>query len=237
MRIEVMKLSSPQHADRFAALRSAPAPIAGTASACRWPQPAADEPTRPDIAWDLISRADAADRRWALGPWVTVDGRTLSPYDFVVSSNTQVLRRIAGTYGWPSLSLVGQTGSEAALRLALRVSGSDCSFLRTLLRFITTAAEHGEATWAQWAHLQDRISVLDDRPQQFGTQYRLDASPLEPELHPVTAPEQLDERRLSVGLPPLHATALTPDSPYPKACSCPPSSGTSCVSSSWCSPP
>ncbi|MFF1717254.1 DUF6624 domain-containing protein [Streptomyces sp. NPDC058268] len=210
-----MTLTSPQYTDHRA---PAPQPTRAMVRARRWPQQAAAEPTRPDIAWDLIARADAADRRWELPPATTVSGRTCSPYELLVSANTQVLRRIVGVYRWPGLSLVGQTGAEAALRLALHATDADHDhgFVRTLLRLITDAAEHGEATWAQWAHLQDRVSVLDGRPQQYGTQYRLDAPLLEPELHPVIAPEQLTERRLAVGLPALTAPAPPPALPHPE---------------------
>ncbi|MET8538309.1 DUF6624 domain-containing protein [Streptomyces sp. NPDC005065] len=216
-----MTLTSTHSVDH---LTSTPAP-AGRISE-QWPVQIAPEPSRPDIAWDLISRADAADRRWELVTSTASADRACSPYELLESANTQVLRRIVGKHGWPGLSLVGQTGSQAALRLALRANDAhhDHRFVRTLLRSITDAAQRGEATWAQWAHLQDRVSVLDGRPQQYGTQYRHGTPPLESELHPVIDAQRLNMHRLSVGLSPLAMPVSMPAVPHPEACPCPPSS-------------
>ncbi|QDN54117.1 DUF6624 domain-containing protein [Streptomyces sp. S1D4-20] len=159
---------------------------------------------RPDIARDLIDRAVAADRQWEFASTVTAAAPALSPYELLDAANTETLRRIVAQHGWPGFSLVGQPGSEAALRLALRVNEPhhDHEFVRTLLRLITSAAECGEATWAQWAHLQDRVSVLNGHDQQYGTQYRNSASLLEPELYPVADAQALASRRIAVGLAP-----------------------------------
>lgn len=135
----------------------------------------------------------------------------MSPYELLDAANTETLRGIVSQHGWPGFSLVGQDGCEAALRLALRVyePDHDHEFVRTLLRLVTTAAESGEATWAQWAHLQDRVSVLNGHDQQYGTQFHHGATSLEPELYPVADPQTLASRRIAVGLAPtLHPQAL-----------------------------
>jgi hypothetical protein len=166
---------------------------------------------RPDIARDLIDRAMAVDRQWEFAATITKAGPALSPYELLDAANTETLRRIASQHGWPGFSLVGQHGSEAALRLALRVyePDHDHEFVRTLLRLITAAAGSGEATWAQWAHLQDRVSVLNGHDQQFGTQFR-NASLLEPELYPVADPQGLASRRIAVGLAPTPCPQALP---------------------------
>lgn len=166
---------------------------------------------RPDIARDLIDRAMAACRQWDFASTATEAGPALSPYELLDAANTETLRRIVDQHGWPGFSLVGQHGSEAALRLALRVSEPhhDHAFARTLLRLITAAVECGEATWAQWAHLQDRVSVLNGHDQQYGTQFRIGSSLSEPELYPVADPQALASRRIAVGLAPTpHPQAL-----------------------------
>lgn len=172
----------------------------------------APAPSRPDIVRDLIDRVVAADRRWEFASSNTAAGPAYSPYELLDAANTEALRRIAGQHGWPGFSLVGQDGSEAALRLALRVyePHDDHEFVRALLRLLTTAAGCGEATWAQWAHLQDRVSVLNGYDQQYGTQYRHDASPLEPELYPVADPQTLAARRITVGLTPAPCPQALP---------------------------
>ncbi|MET7490281.1 DUF6624 domain-containing protein [Streptomyces sp. NPDC005538] len=190
--------------------------------------------TRPDIARDLIDRAVAVDRQWEFAPTVTEAGLAYSPYELLDAANTETLRRIAGRHGWPGFSLVGHPGSEAALRLALRVNEPhhDHAFARTLLRLITAAVERGEATWAQWAHLQDRVSVLNGHDQQYGTQFRTSSSLLEPELYPVGDPQALASRRIAVGLAP-HTPPAGPSRPSnPKLAPCPPDSRATCASAS-----
>ncbi|WP_331732720.1 hypothetical protein OG613_48470 (plasmid) [Streptomyces sp. NBC_00015] len=170
---------------------------------------------RPDIARDLIDRAVAAGRQWDFASTATEAGPALSPYELLDAANTETLRRIVAQHGWPGFSLVGQHGSDAALRIALRVyePHHDHAFARTLLRLITAAAECGEATWAQWAHLQDRASVLNGHDQQYGTQFRSSSSLLEPELYPVSAPQALASRRIAVGLAPTPHTQALPGPP------------------------
>jgi len=159
---------------------------------------------RPDIARDLIDRAVATDRQWEFAPAIAEAGPAYSPYALLDAANAETLRRIAGRHGWPGFSLVGQQGCEAALRLALRVyePHHDHEFVRALLRLITAAAECGEATWGQWAHLQDRVSVLNGHDQQYGTQFRTGVSLWESELYPVADPQALASRRIAVGLDP-----------------------------------
>lgn len=196
-----MTLAGPPQAGTSA---SVPLPASEPAAACQW-SVQAPAVARPDIARDLMDRAEAADRQWEFAPTTTTAeaGRASSPYGLLESANAEALRRIVGNHGWPGFSLVGQPGSEAALRLALRVyEPHRVGFVRTLLRMITTAVERGEATWEQWAQLQDRVSVLNGHPQQFGTQYRHGASLLEPELYPVADPQDLTARRIAVGLSP-----------------------------------
>lgn len=51
------------------------------------------------------------------------------------------------------------------------------------------------------AYLEDRLAVACGEPQRYETQLRPGADGLEP--LPIEDPEHVDERRASVGLPPL----------------------------------
>ncbi|MFD7016677.1 DUF6624 domain-containing protein [Streptomyces sp. NPDC059928] len=155
---------------------------------------------RPDIAKDLRERAEATEKQWAeLLPTLRGVPAEL-PHELLDRSNAQVLRRIVAAHGWPGLRLAGAEGADAALRLALRIT--DVPFVRLLLRLLCDAAQQGDATWAQWAHLYDRACVLEGLPQAYGTQTR---------THPVADAAGLGARRREVGLPPL------PDSPADSA--------------------
>jgi hypothetical protein len=64
------------------------------------------------------------------------------------------------------------------------------------------AIPHGQASALDAAYLSDRIAVHEGRAQTFGTQFDWDANgQMSPA--PVHDPATLDERRATVGLPPI----------------------------------
>lgn len=157
------------------------------------------EPRRPDIAHDLVERAQASRRfreQLARGR-LSAEERQWGVHQ--ERANSGVLRRVMGQHGWPGRSLVSEEGAEAAWRLALHAD-HEPPFQRLALRMLTDAVERGEATIQQWAHLHDRCQAATG-PQLYGTQYCRDRDGQVVRL-PVEAPENLDARRASVGLPP-----------------------------------
>ncbi|MFD7407991.1 DUF6624 domain-containing protein [Streptomyces sp. NPDC059866] len=161
------------------------------------------QPQRPDIARDLISRAERArdyHSRLARGLLSQSEIDMGRHHDH---ANAQVLRRIVGEHGWPGRSLVGEDGAEAAWQLALQADHL-ADFQRLALRMLATAVERGEAPIQQWAHLHDRCAVNAGQPQLYGTQHRRGPTGVDTLL--TQDPEHLDARRASVGLPP-HASA------------------------------
>ncbi|MCZ0975905.1 hypothetical protein O1L55_40900 [Streptomyces albulus] len=154
---------------------------------------------RPDIANDLCKRAVAAEERWAERLPQLPGAAASLPHDLLDTSNALVLRRIVAAHGWPGIRLAGAEGADAALRIALRIS-NDGPFVRLLLRLLGEAAQQGDATWTQWAHLYDRHCVLEGLPQAYGTQYRTISG--QAKLHPVADAAELAARRQQVGLPP-----------------------------------
>ncbi|MFF1712237.1 DUF6624 domain-containing protein [Streptomyces sp. NPDC058268] len=169
--------------------------------------PHAPGPSRPDIARDLLARAESARDGWRT-PAVQLTAMTQDELDALrnaAKDNAQALRHIVAKNHWPGRSLVGEEACQAALHIALHAD-HDPPFQTTLLQMLLNAARHGEATPAQWAHLHDRCLVNAGRDQDYGTQYwywpdgRL-------ELHRVADPGNLDTRRAKVGLPPFKETA------------------------------
>jgi len=70
------------------------------------------------------------------------------------------------------------------------------------LAMLLDAIPSGQANALDAAYLSDRISVFEGNPQTFGTQFDWDDNgQMSPA--PVRDPETLDERRASVGLPPI----------------------------------
>jgi hypothetical protein len=111
------------------------------------------------------------------------------------------LVEILDTHGWPGKSLVGDDGAEAAWMLALHTM-PDPEVLRRCLRLMRAAAAAGEAESWQVAFLVDRVSLVERNVQVYGTTIcrQADGSFGPPLLED---PDQVDERRRAVGLPPL----------------------------------
>jgi hypothetical protein len=161
------------------------------------------QPTRPAIARDLQERAESARTAWRT-PAVQLSAMApdeLATLRAIDRDNTLALRRIVAQYNWPGRSLVGDEACQAALVIALHAD-HDPAFQTTLLWMLHGAVQRGEATPAQWAHLQDRCLVHASQQQLYGTQYwyRPDGR-LEP--HRIADPEDLGARRSRVGLPPF----------------------------------
>ncbi|MEU5898762.1 DUF6624 domain-containing protein [Streptomyces venezuelae] len=163
-----------------------------------------DEPRRPDLARELIARADGSDAQRAKRVRDQLDAIQLGRGRHTEHANTAMLRRILIEHDWPGHRLVGLTAARAAWTIALH-SDDDPAFQRAATILLKRAVQAEDALVQHWAHLHDRALITNGHAQEFGTQHRLIASSIE--LCPLRAPESVDARRSSVGLPPL-AVAL-----------------------------
>jgi hypothetical protein len=119
----------------------------------------------------------------------------------VHSRNAERLGEVIELHGWPGRTLVGDRGARAAW-LILQHAIAFPQLMRSGLELMREAAARREASAAEVAVLEDRIRVLEGRPQMYGTQYDWDdhgeMSPL-----PIEDAGKVDERRLAIGLPRL----------------------------------
>jgi hypothetical protein len=116
-------------------------------------------------------------------------------------ANADWLAGILDAQGWPKRSVVGDDGAAAAVQLLQRAMGRP-DVQRKGLELLTQAAEKNEASIVDAAHFADRIAIYEGKPQIFGTQ--LDWGPdgqLAPA--PLDDSEKVEQRRRTVGLPPL----------------------------------
>ena len=156
----------------------------------------------------MVGRPDLRDRLLALRDHdqavrsrLAADGSLFQGYhpemQDVHEANATELQAIAAAHGWPTAALVGEDGAEAAWPVAQHAIGLP-DFQRACLETLRVS----DAPAWQAAYLEDRIRVLEGRPQLYGTQFDWDADGrMSPE--PIEDPDRVDERRAAVDLPPL----------------------------------
>jgi hypothetical protein len=118
--------------------------------------------------------------------------------------NAALLTRVFDAIGWPGRHTIGEDGAAAAFLILQHAIGSPV-LQRRGLALMLDAVPHGQANALDAAYLSDRIAVFEGGEQTFGTQFDWDANgQLSPA--PTRDPATLDERRASVGLPPMAET-------------------------------
>lgn len=112
--------------------------------------------------------------------------------------NAASMDEIISAIGYPTIDLVGQEASEAAWLIVQHSIGNP-GFMRKCALLMERDVRAGKVDPANLAYLLDRISVLEGRPQQYGTQFDWDENgELSPE--PVDDRTQVDQRRKALGL-------------------------------------
>lgn len=119
----------------------------------------------------------------------------------VHDENAALLGRVFDAIGWPGRHVLGEDGARAAFLILQHAIGHP-DLQRRGLALMLEAIPLGQANALDAAYLSDRIAVFEGREQTFGTQFDWDANgQLSPA--PVRDPASLEERRASVGLPPI----------------------------------
>jgi hypothetical protein len=113
-------------------------------------------------------------------------------------ANAQELRSVIQKHGWPDEALVGPAGAEAAWLIAQHSIGEP-DFMRRCRVLLHEASSLGRVPRWQFAYIDDRIRVLEGKPQRFGTQIEL--RPDGPRVHELEDASQVDARRKGAGLP------------------------------------
>lgn len=114
--------------------------------------------------------------------------------------NYSKLQNLIEKFGWPKYSKVGKLAADAPL-LVINHHESD-SIRKKYLPIIRQTCIDGEGSCMEYAKIQDRILVNDNKPQMYGMQFRYNSNRnLEP--FPIVDPEFVDKRRKEIGLEPL----------------------------------
>lgn len=110
------------------------------------------------------------------------------------AANLIALKEIVATCGWPAT----KTASHAAW-LLVQHADSDIPFQQQARALLETAVQRGIGAPRDLAYLADRIATNQGRPQEYGTQFtQSDRCHLE--MLPVDSVEQVNRRRLAIGL-------------------------------------
>lgn len=115
------------------------------------------------------------------------------------ADNTKWLKGVVEKHGWPSITLAGRDGADAAW-LLVQHADADPKFQRQCLDLMIKLPKN-EVSQEKLAYLTDRVLLAEGKKQRYGTQFitvegRWKVRPLEDEAN-------VDQRRAEVGLPPL----------------------------------
>ncbi len=111
---------------------------------------------------------------------------------------TGQMRQIVKTYGWPTVKLVGRQGAQDAWLLVQHADQSP-KFQRECLDLMQPLLASEQVSKQNVAYLTDRVLLAEGKKQLYGTQFQQNAKG-EWEPKPIEDPENVDKRRLEMGL-------------------------------------
>jgi hypothetical protein len=115
------------------------------------------------------------------------------------NDNAKYLQQLVEQDGWPTISSVGETASQAAW-LIVQHADHEVAFQKRCLALMQNLPE-GEVNPANIAFLEDRILINDGKPQKYGTQFQGEGRSFGP--YPIEDESTLDQRRKAMGLEPF----------------------------------
>lgn len=119
--------------------------------------------------------------------------------DIAMADSLNYLRvaQLLDTHGWLGADSIGRDGNNV---LFLVIQHSDLAAQLKYLPLMREAVQQHHAEARSLALLEDRIAIRQGKKQIYGSQIMRDTRTGKYYLYPVEKPEQLDERRKSVGL-------------------------------------
>lgn len=120
------------------------------------------------------------------------------------STNLLKLLPILDKYGWLSES---KTSTKANSALFLVVQHAPLDLQLKYINVLKQAVEKGNAKASDYAYLLDRVNMRQGKLQIYGSQISINANGI-PYLYPIKDEPNVNERRKSIGLPPLEEVSL-----------------------------
>ena len=116
------------------------------------------------------------------------------------AQNTMWLDEVIQQQGWPTKSLVGEDGAQAAFLIVQHSPAPQ--FQKKCLNLLERAVNQNEADIINLVYLTDRIRTFEGKPQVYGTQGQTNGDGLIIPF-PIEDEEHVDERRKAIGLEPI----------------------------------
>lgn len=107
---------------------------------------------------------------------------------------------IIDQYGWVGKS---EVGGKANMALWLVIQHASLEIQEKYVPLLEESVKKGESNGSHLALLHDRILMRNGKPQKYGSQIVTDPESGKSKLYDLEDPENVNERRSSVGLGPL----------------------------------
>ncbi|MFG2210519.1 DUF6624 domain-containing protein [Streptomyces sp. NPDC048638] len=154
-----------------------------------------------DLAAELLRRQELDQEARLLPKASRTTPETKERWRTIDRDNRTWQEQLLATRWWPGISEVGERVGAAAW-LIVQHADTEPDFQLRCRDLLAEAVLAGEADPRHGALLQDRVRVARHRPQVFGTQLLSDEAG-ELVSAPIWEADQVDLRRLEVGLEPL----------------------------------
>ncbi|WP_336515981.1 DUF6624 domain-containing protein [Pollutibacter soli] len=116
------------------------------------------------------------------------------------SMNQVAVMKILDTEGWLGPREIGE---DANSTLFLVIQHADLPIQEKYLPMMKTAVQNKKAKPSQLALLEDRVALRKGKKQLYGSQIGWDMIRNDYYVQPLEDPDHVDERRASMGLPPM----------------------------------
>jgi len=121
----------------------------------------------------------------------------ISAMTHVDREHTERMHEIVDEVGWPTISMVGSDGTQAAW-LLVQHADLDPAFQRRCLSLMEALRGRGEIYAQNLAYLTDRVLVNEGKKQEYGTQFHVVDGKQQP--RPIRDANNVDKRRAALGL-------------------------------------
>ncbi len=120
----------------------------------------------------------------------------------VHEKNNKRIKEIIREYGWPGYSMVGKDGCHAAW-LIVQHAILEPELQKNALALLKEAANKNEADMKMVAFLEDRLLMIEGKPQVYGTQHVVDKTTNRLVPYEIVDVANVNARRTKIGMEPL----------------------------------